>query len=347
MNNSTHDTTIFYETCTSKRLIPIYLVMGICSGVGYYFVLRILIQKKLYNKSRYLIVLFLSITDCTFNVTVMSFVAGLTLLSDGPLCSQLSKVGIFVCRIAFMVSCGLSLGLCINQYIAVVYGLRYEAIVTRRRIKTLSLVCLVGSTIISGLAFIEKQTYALDGYELKRTGAYIATIGLVFCISIMTASLIHSSHISKSRFRKMSERSRKSRYWQRRQRIRSEVLVVTSIVIAALVPQLVFSTKILFAENPDTMLNYYLLNIARGPLLLFCALNPYLYLFTLHELRREMARKLKKYLCCACCHPKLVKQLTRLERDIHKGNDFFETACAESEQLNVSNKNEMVRKMYR
>ena len=61
---------------------------------------------------------------------------------------------------------------------------------------SLFLVCLLGSAIISGLTFIEKQTYALDGYELKRTGAYIATIGLVLCISIMSVSLVYSNHIS-------------------------------------------------------------------------------------------------------------------------------------------------------
>ena len=342
MNYSSQNSTTIQEECTLKNVTAMYLVIGAFTAVGYFIMLRILIQKKLYkNKSRYLIVLYLSITDCTFTLAAAAFNLGHSLVSNGPVCIRASDAGFFIITTAFMLSCCLSAGLSLNQYVAVVSGLRYDAIATRKRIKTLTLFCLAMSAVAVGVGLIDKHTYPIEEYHIKRPRAILSAIVLTTSIIIMTATLAFSSRVSKSHFRQMSLQSRRSRYWQRRQRIRKEVTILTSIVIASLVPHVVFSVKILLDENVDTKLNYYLMNTARGAALLFSALNPYLYLLTLHELRREIVRRFRQHFCCVCCQQKLVDYLARLQQSNNQGSS--EVTCTDSGQVNVAYMNEMYR----
>ena len=289
------------KSCFAKTSAVLTSALGIFNMIGSILLLKILLQKKLYKKVRFIILILQLAAGSTYSFITMIVTVTLAKTSAGPVCRRAQMVIIFFIGSVFMLSCLFSVGLSIDQYIAITYTLRYKAIVTRKRVKTLAVICTVSTVFVNMLSFLDKKTYTIHTAMVSRFKVISRAILLTSCVTIMTAFLLYSRHISNNQFKRMSTTVRKSPFWVRRKRIQNEVTVVTSVVIASLVPHGFLCLKVLVEKNIDTQFNYYFMYSAIISLKLFCMLNPYLYLFTLHELRKEMGKLIKNLFCCVCC----------------------------------------------
>ena len=295
-------------TCFAKRGAVLISGLGIFSMIGYALLLKILLQKRLHKKLRFVILILPLAADSTYSLITMIVTVTLANTSAGLVCTGAQLIINFFIGSVFMLSCLFSVGLSINQYIAITYTLRYKAIVTKKRVKTVSGICIVSSIFVNILSFIDKKTYTIQNATVSRFSVFNRAILLTSCVTIMTGFLVYSGHVSNTQFRRMSTTVRKSPFWIRRKRIRNEVTIVTSVVIASLVPHGFLCLKVLVTKNIDTQFNYYLMYGSIISLTLFCMFNPYLYLFTLHELRKEVGKLMNNLVCCVYCQKEPLMQ---------------------------------------
>ena len=282
------------KKCGEKTLIPVYTATAIISCVGYFIVLKTMHTCRLFKKPHFMLVVYLSISDCGF-VTMSAVVyAIVTLLPTGEACKVITIVAVYVGHVLFYLSCCLSVGLTMNQFIAVRYGLRYQSIVTGKKIKILIGICVLVLAIINGLVLIDKTYIVILHTRMIRSRCLLNSLVLVGSSSIMMINLMYCNNVSQKQMKRLTPMEIVSPYWKHRRRIRTEVTIITSVVIAVLLPQAIFYTKVQIRHDPFDAI---WLAATRGMLQLFCALNPYLYLFTLKPLKKRISQKIKN---CSC-----------------------------------------------
>ena len=283
------------DYCTKRNVAPVYLIIALISCAGYTMMLKTMHRCHLLAKPRYLIIVFLSISDCAFVLVFNISYIILTFVPAGNTCHVVTEAAVFICTVAFYFSCLLSVGMTINQYIAVAHGLRYPMIVTQKRIKCAAAACLLVCAVANGLFLIDERQVIILNTKMNRS----RSLGNFLVVSVsglvMLVNLVYSYHVSGQHIRRLSALELMSPYWKRRRQIRIEVTVITSVAISVLLPQSVLYLK---SQIKQDSFDEDWLAITRGLLQLFCALNPYLYMFTLHQLRKRLKQNVKSLLPC-------------------------------------------------
>ena len=281
------------QKCAERKLVPVYAVIATISCFGYFIVLKVMKSCRLFKKPHYLLVAFLSFSDSGFVLIVTIFYSILTLFSAGTVCNIITGIAVYLGHVAIYLSCCLSVGLTINQFIAVSYGLRYQSIVTINRIKLLIKICIFVIAAINGMVLIDTDYIVILHTRMIRSRCWLSS--MMFSVSgvLMMINLIYCNQISKRQMKRLTQLEIVSPYWQHRRRIRNEVTIITSVVISVLLPQAIFYIKVHVRHDDFDGL---WLAATRGMLQLFCALNPYLYLFTLKPLKKRLSKNIRKYL---------------------------------------------------
>ena len=211
------------------------------------------------------------------------------------MCNIITGVAQYLGHFAMHLSCCFSVALTINQFIAVSSGLRYQSIITVERIKIFAKIFVVVVAVINGVVLIDMEYVIVLHAKMIRSRCLLNST--IFAVSglIMIINLVYCNRVSQNQMRRLTTMEIGSTYWQHRKRIRKEVTVITSVVIAVLLPQTVFYSKIPFRSD---VLDGIWLAVTRAMLQLFCALNPYLYLFTLKPLKKRVAQETRVLMSC-------------------------------------------------
>ena len=281
--------------CSERQMALIYGLIAAVSCLGYSIILKVTIRKKLNRKPRYFIISMLSLTDASFALTVsLATIVG-NFLQRSYTCQILTEGGQFIGNVTFHLSCMLSLAYCLNQFIAIRYGLRYDAIVTKGRIKTLVLILVLLITFLNTITTVMGKAYIIVlNSKMKYWRMVVNAVISLSSVLIMSVNLAHGNCISRQQMRRLTTHERSSLFWVGRKRVRREVTILTVAVVIVLTPTAAFYTKILFVHSH---FDDDLLKITRGFLLLFCCLNPYLYMSTLQDIREEVRSFVRKYSC--------------------------------------------------
>ena len=280
--------------CTDKKLVPVYSATATISCIGYFIVLKILHSSKLFKKPHFLLIVYLSFSDCGYVLMSAIVYSALTLVHPGSSCDIVTRTAVYVAHVVFTVSCLLSVALTMNQFIAVKYGLRYESIVTVRKIKLLVMIFIFVSAIINGLVLIDESYVVILHTRMIRSRCLLNSMILVMSGGVMLINLIYCNKVSRHQMKRLTQMEIVSPYWRHRRRIRNEVTIITSVVIAVLLPQAIFYTKVQIRHDHS---DGKWLAATRGMLQLFCALNPYLYLFTLKPLKMRVSKEIRRCFC--------------------------------------------------
>ena len=283
------------ERCAQKKLVPVYAAIATVSCIGYYIVLKTMHSCRLFKKPHYLLLVFLSISDCSFVLVMSIFYAIITLLPIGELCNIITSSGQYLCHVAMHLSCCFSVALTINQFIAVRYGLRYQSIVTCTKMKLLAKIFVLVIAVINGMVLVDVKYVVVLHAKMIRSRCLLSSTIMAVSGSIMLINLVYCNRVSRSQMKRLTTMEIGSPYWQHRRRIRKEVTIITSVVISVLLPQTIFYTKVHIRLDP---FDGIWLAATRAMLQLFCALNPYLYMFTLKPLKTKVAQK--ALFCFSC-----------------------------------------------
>ena len=286
------------KTCADKKFVPIYAVISVISCFGYLIVLKTIHNCRLHQKPRFLILIYLSLSDCIFVLMLTIMYATVAFLPPSKTCVVVTTVGKYICTVSFYISCGLSVALTLNQYLAVAHGLQYPLIVTAKRINYSTLAWSIAMLIICGLMLLDKKLIIILSTKMLRSHSIITATIITLSGFAMLTNLIYSNHISYRITKSLTAQQLQTPFWRRRRHIRMEVTVITAVVIAVLIPQAVYYIKI--HVRHDTFDEVWLA-VTRAMLLLFSALNPFLYMFTLSELRKRVFRTVKQLLMSTTC----------------------------------------------
>ena len=313
------------ENCTELKLAHVYGIICLLCWIGYVINISIMFNKRLLNKTRYLLLFYLSIADSAF-VSILSIVyATLTVFPSGYICDKVHQGTQYLTQVCFHSSCFLSVGFTLNQYLAVACGLRYHSIVTIKKIKTFVLTSVVIAAILNAALMADTEKIIVLQSELLQVRCVINGIILMSSSLIMLLNLVYANFISQRHMQSLSRQQRDSPYWKSRKRVRIEVTIITSVVIVALAAMSLFYIKIHIIENT---FDAVWLSVTRAIGLLFCAINPYLYMFTLHEIRKTV---LKFFKCSCSCYGAETNHSSSTIPDYSKSS-IFSSQCARGKQ---------------
>ena len=307
------------KSCAEKSFIPVYTAISIVCCLGYFLVLKIMHKCRLLNKPHYLLLVFLSISDCAYVISGNSFYLLLAFTPAGEMCTIITNIAVYIGHVVYYTSCCLSVMLTVNQFIAVKYGLRYHSIVTAKKIKKLTLTCILLCIVANALVLLDGKYFIIRNTKMIRSRCILSFIVAMSGL-IMLINLIYCNRVSHYQMKRLLPAEINSPYWKHRRRIRAEVTIITSVVIFLIIPQGMFHAKIQI--HRDDFDDKYMA-ITRGMMKLSCALNSYLYLFTLNPLRKKVLKTLKYFLCCikrGGHHNSKPKSLNQRNSDIYKRN---------------------------
>ena len=280
--------------CINEKLSIIYISIAVVGITGHSICMNLILRKRLIKTPRFLILFCLSISDCTYNCTGIIVYLIAANMKGGRKCILLTEAGVFLGTIIFQMSSLVSVMLTLNQFIAISYGIMYQSIVTCKKIRRAVVVFGAGLVSANALIFLDRKTIAINAntnFRMSRFG--LNTIIMWFSILSMTVTLIKGYRASEVQLNRLQSHQKQMPYWRRRKQIRKEITILTIITIIAQLPLGIMYPKLMVKVDPKR--DEIVLFFARGLLFLFCAWNPWLYMLTLHELRKSIGKIMQKY----------------------------------------------------